>query len=56
MSEGIDYDKFCESFLIQPGLFLRLRPGYEKTVQKKLIAAGCNFSIVHSNCLELSNS
>jgi len=56
MSEGIDYDKFCESFLIQPGLFLRLRPGYEKTVQKKLIAAGFNFSIVHSNCLELSNS
>ena len=56
MSEGIDYDKFCESFLIQPGLFLRLRPGYEKAVQKKLIAAGFNFSIVHSNCLELSNS
>ena len=56
MSEGIDYDKFCESFLIQPGLFLRLRPGYEKTVQKKLIAADINFSIVHSNCLELSNS
>jgi 16S rRNA (cytosine967-C5)-methyltransferase len=29
LSEGIDHENFCRSFLIQPDLFLRLRPGKE---------------------------
>jgi len=40
LSEGIDLELFSESFLIQPDLFLRLRPGYEIQVKKKLMGAG----------------
>ena len=36
LSEGIDHEAFCRSFLVQPDLFLRLRPGHEKNVQQKL--------------------
>jgi 16S rRNA (cytosine967-C5)-methyltransferase len=32
LSEGIDHEEFCQSFFIQPDLFLRLRPGKEKMV------------------------
>ncbi len=30
LSEGIDHRAFCLSFLRQPDLFLRIRPGYQK--------------------------
>ncbi|MDO6429205.1 Fmu (Sun) domain-containing protein [Flavitalea sp. BT771] len=30
LSEGIDHHAFCLSFLRQPDLFLRIRPGYEQ--------------------------
>lgn len=36
LSEGIDHEAFCLSFLRQPDLFLRIRPGYEKEVLGKL--------------------
>ena len=36
LSEGIDHKNFYRSFLIQPDLFLRLRPGKEKIVLQKL--------------------
>ncbi len=36
LSEGIDHHAFCRSFLRQPDLFLRIRPGHEKEVLKKL--------------------
>ena len=36
LSEGIDHEKFCKSFFVQPDLFLRLRPGKEKLVKEKL--------------------
>src|SRR6266700_6869373 len=29
LSTGIEYQSFCASFLVQPDLFLRLRPGKE---------------------------
>ena len=32
LSEGIDHHAFCLSFLRQPDLFLRIRPGYEQQV------------------------
>ena len=56
LSEGIDYEKFCESFFVQPGLFLRLRPGYENIVKTKLLNQGINFSEINSTCLSLTNS
>ncbi|WP_431211636.1 hypothetical protein ACQ86N_38415 [Puia sp. P3] len=35
LSEGIDHEAFCLSFLRQPDLFLRIRPGYESLVRGK---------------------
>jgi len=36
LSEGIDHEAFCLSFLRQPDLFLRIRPGHEKEVLHRL--------------------
>lgn len=36
LSPGIDHEAFCLSFLRQPDLFLRIRPGYEAEVREKL--------------------
>jgi 16S rRNA (cytosine967-C5)-methyltransferase len=38
LSAGIDHEAFCLSFLRQPDLFLRIRPGYQQDVLKKLAA------------------
>src|SRR5436190_1644029 len=56
LSEGIDYEKFCGSFLIQPDLFIRLRPGYENKVKTKLLGQGINFSAISPGCLSLPNA
>src|SRR4030095_7032758 len=56
LSEGIDHEKFCESFLIQPDLFLRLRPEKEKMVKQKLQQAGMQFTILSGSCLALPNA
>ena len=56
LSEGIDYEKFCESFFIQPDLFLRVRPGYENSVKEKLSGGKIYFKKIDSNCLSLSNA
>ena len=36
LSTGIDHHAFCLSFLRQPDLFLRIRPGHEQSVRQKL--------------------
>lgn len=56
LSEEVNYEKFCESFLIQPDLFLRLRPGYEDVTKSRLTSAGISFSLIDSNCIALPNS
>jgi 16S rRNA (cytosine967-C5)-methyltransferase len=56
LSEGIDYKKFCESFFIQPDLFLRLRPGKEEIVKRKLRQAGIDFKNISETCLALPNN
>ena len=55
LSNGMDHEKFSESFFIQPDLFLRLRPGNEHAVKSKLENAGINFEIVSDNCIALPN-
>ena len=52
----IDKEKFVMSFLQQPLLFLRLRPGKEKVVVDKLENAAINFSLVKEDCISLPNS
>jgi len=56
LTEGIDHQKFCESFFIQPDLFIRLRPGYESTVKTKLLNQGLIFSEITASCLSLANA
>jgi 16S rRNA (cytosine967-C5)-methyltransferase len=56
LSEGIDHEKFARSFLIQPDLFLRLRPGHEASVKKKLDQAAISYRHVDDQCLSLANT
>jgi len=43
LSEGIDHHAFCLSFLRQPDLFLRIRPGNEQQVLSKVKEAAHEF-------------
>ncbi|WEK35726.1 MAG: Fmu (Sun) domain-containing protein [Candidatus Pseudobacter hemicellulosilyticus] len=56
LSEGIDTAAFRTSFGIQPDLFLRLRPGKEAGVQRKLQLEGLSFEVLGPQCLALPNS
>ena len=56
LSDGIDHVSFCRSFLCQPDLFIRLRPGYEATTKQKLSAASIPFREISSHCLALNNA
>jgi 16S rRNA (cytosine967-C5)-methyltransferase len=56
LSEEIEYEKFCESFLVQPNLFIRLRPGNEQIARQKLQHAEINFNAISNTCLALANS
>lgn len=56
LSDGIDADLFERSFLQQPDLFLRMRPGREKTVKEKLQDAGIAFKEIETSTLALPNA
>jgi 16S rRNA (cytosine967-C5)-methyltransferase len=56
LSAGIDRGSFTLSHLIQPDLFIRIRPGYEKEVKEKLQKAGIHFNEIFSSCLALPNN
>jgi len=55
LSKEIDCAAFEQAHLIQPDLFLRIRPGCQNQVMKKLSAANEAISI-QGNCLRLPNS
>jgi 16S rRNA (cytosine967-C5)-methyltransferase len=40
LSPTLDHEKFCLSFLTQPDLFIRIRPGHEEIVRRKLDGIG----------------
>ncbi|MCS3801981.1 Fmu (Sun) domain-containing protein [Niastella sp. OAS944] len=56
LSSEIDYTSFCSSFLTQPDLFLRMRPGKASTVKEKLQRAGITFQELGNSCLALPNA
>lgn len=56
LSAGIDANEFNLSFLIQPALFLRIRPGDNKKVTGKLSGAGISYSLISGDCISLPNS
>ncbi len=56
LSKGIDGGVFSASMLIQPDLFLRMRPRREELVKKKLQAAAIIFKEMSEQCLSLANA
>jgi 16S rRNA (cytosine967-C5)-methyltransferase len=56
LSESIDPEKFNLSFLIQPDLFLRVRPGNSKRVTGKLSGAGIFYKLMSEYCIALPNA
>ena len=56
LSAGFDFVPFCNSFFIQPNLFLRIRPGKKDLVLKKLEDAELPFEILNDDCIALPNS
>ncbi len=56
LGEGITIDQFNLSFLIQPKLFIRIRPGRQKTVFDKLKSADISFEKLNDNCLAFENN
>jgi len=55
LSTGIDKQAFALSMLVQPRLFIRIRPGKKENVINKLTAAGIGFDEVSETCLSLPN-
>ena len=56
LSGEIEKELFALSFLSQPFLFLRIRPGKEKILIEKLTAAEIIFQKKEAACLQLSNN
>ena len=56
ISEGMDYLELCRSFLVQPDLFVRIRPGKDDLVISKLHQAGVLFSLPDTACISFNNS
>ncbi|MDP4264045.1 MAG: Fmu (Sun) domain-containing protein [Bacteroidota bacterium] len=56
LSQGINKTAFILSHLKQPDVFLRLRPGKEDLVKKKLKDAGIDIEIISRTCLAVANT
>ena len=56
LSKEINFDSFNLSFLEQPKLFIRIRPGKERSVFQKLGNANLSFEKISENCLAFSNT
>jgi len=56
LSEGIDHEKFCESFFVQPYLFIRIRPGHAEQVLLKLNELKVEYEFISPFCVRLPNS
>lgn len=55
-SKSLDNDVFARAFLIQPDVFLRIRPGYSDAVINKLQSHNIPYNIIEENCISLSPS
>ena len=56
LSSGVDYAAFNASFLVQPHLFLRIRPGRQAVVTQKLEAARIPYTMPAAHCIALPNT
>lgn len=56
LSPGVERHSFSASFLTQPNLFLRIRPGRENAVLQKLKEHQVPFELCGESCLALANA
>ena len=56
LSETIDAIEFAKSHLIQPDVYMRIRPGNQSTVITKLNAAEIAFKNISQTCLAFNNA
>jgi 16S rRNA (cytosine967-C5)-methyltransferase len=56
LSEGIDPERFAESFFTQPDLFLRIRPGHEEKVLFKLKDDRIDYEFISPCTIRLPNN
>ena len=56
LSENINASKFAKSHLIQPDVFLRIRPGKYDAVRKQIKTAAIPFIKISETCFALNNS
>ena len=52
LNDEIDYDKFCRSFLLQPDLFIRIRPENKAGTLNKILNAKIPFVQVSNSCIQ----
>jgi 16S rRNA (cytosine967-C5)-methyltransferase len=55
VNKEIELQSFNRSFLIQPNLYLRIRPGKKQKVLKQLQDVGLQFTLSNDDCIQLSN-
>ncbi|MEX6687579.1 methyltransferase domain-containing protein [Danxiaibacter flavus] len=56
LTDEIDKDSFIAGHFVQPDVFIRVRPGKEKTVTKKMEEAGLPFQQLTNDCIALPNA
>ncbi len=56
LSSGIETDAFSLSMLIQPDLFIRIRPKSKDTVINQLQQSGYYWQLMNEHCVRLKNS
>lgn len=56
LSDGIDVNQFISSHLIQPNLFLRIRPGKHPKVESALSASNIQYHKCGDDCIALPNA
>lgn len=56
LSEKINFQNFNTSFLSQPKLYIRIRPGHSEKVIQKLNEAGVSFEKIQDDCLSFASS
>ncbi len=56
LSDEVEPAEFCKSLLVQPGLFIRVRPQTSISVFKKLEKSRMAFQLIGDDCIQLTNS
>jgi 16S rRNA (cytosine967-C5)-methyltransferase len=56
VSDAINKAAFSKAHLVQPDLFIRIRPNYIPIVVEKLNANHIDYRLISSNCIALSNT